>query len=59
MLDLDGTSDFINDEKAKIFINQLNTLRLKFGASHATICISTHYDNPDKMIEVLDILLQI
>lgn len=56
MLDLDGTSDFINDETAKKFINQLNTLRIKFGASEATICISTHYDNPNKMIEVLDIL---
>ena len=56
MLDLDGTSDFINDETAKKFINQLNTLRIKFGASQAIICISTHYNNPNKMIEVLDIL---
>lgn len=56
MLDLDGTSDFINDETAKKFINQLNTLRIKFGASQAIICISTHYNDPNKMIEVLDIL---
>ena len=40
MLDLDGTSDFINDETAKKFITQLNTLRIKFGASQAIICIS-------------------
>lgn len=56
MLDLDGTSDFINDETAKKFISQLNTLRIKFGASEATICISTHYSDPNKMIEVLDVL---
>lgn len=56
MLDLDGTSDFINDATAKKFINQLNTLRIKFGATEATICISTHYSDPNKMIEVIDIL---
>ena len=56
MLDLDGTSDFMNDETAKKFISQLNTLRIKFGATEATICISTHYSDPNKMIEVLDIL---
>lgn len=56
MLDLDGTCDFINDEKAKIFISQLNILRKKFGAKIATLSISTHYDNSDKMQEVLEIL---
>lgn len=56
MLDLDGTCDFINDEKAKIFISQLEILRKKFGAKLATISISTHYDNSDKMREVLEIL---
>ena len=53
MLDLDGTIDFIDDEKIKIFIMQLNYLRIKFGATEATICISTHYSDPNKMIEVI------
>ncbi len=56
MIDLDGTCDFINDEKAKIFIAQLDILRKKFEAKIATISISTHYDNSDKMQEVLEIL---
>lgn len=56
MLDLDGTCDFINDEKAKRFIAQLDILRKKFHAKIATIGISTHYDNSDRMQEVLEIL---
>lgn len=56
MLDLDGTCDFINDEKAKKFIAQLDILRKKFGAKISTISISTHYDNSDRMQEVLEIL---
>lgn len=56
MLDLDGTCDSINDEKAKIFIAQLEILRKKFQAKLATISISTRYDNSDKMQEVLEIL---
>lgn len=56
MLDLDGTCDSINDEKAKIFIAQLDILRKKFGAKLATISISTHYANSDRMQEVLEIL---
>lgn len=56
MLDLDGTCDFLNDEKAKIFIEQIDILRKKFEAKAATISISTHYDNSDKIEEVLEIL---
>lgn len=56
MLDLDGTCDFINDEKAKIFISQLDILRRKFGAKTATISISTHYDDSYVMKKVLEIL---
>lgn len=54
MLDLDGTSDYINDEKAKTFINQLEIIKRKFGAQKGTISISTHYSNSDRMQEVLD-----
>lgn len=56
MLDLGGTSDFIDDEKAKCFIGQLEKLREKFGAEIAFICISTHYDNANQMKKVLAIL---
>lgn len=56
MLNLDGTCDFINDEKAKKFIEQLDILRKKFGAKIATISISTHYNNSDRMQKVLEIL---
>jgi len=58
MLDLDGTCDYIDDEKAKIFIAQLDILRKKFGADIATISISTHYNNSDRMQEVLEIFSQ-
>ncbi len=56
MLDLDGTCDFIDDEKAQIFISQIDLLRKKFDAKIATISISTHYDDSTKMQQVLDIL---
>lgn len=56
MLDLEGTSDFIDDEKAKKFITQLDALRKKFGAKTATISISTHYNSSDIMQEALEIL---
>lgn len=56
MLDLDGTCDFIDDEKAQIFISQIDLLRKKFGAKLATISISTHYDSSDRMQKVLEIL---
>lgn len=56
MLDLDGTCDYINDEKAKLFIAQLEILRRKFGAQIATISISTHYANSSKMQKALEIL---
>ena len=56
MLDLDGTCDFLNDSKAKIFIAQLDKLQKKFEAKKATISISTHHHNSDKMHEPLKIL---
>lgn len=56
MLDLDGTCDNIDDNKASVFIQQLELLRKKFDADYCTISISTHADNPKKIIGVLDIL---
>lgn len=56
LLDLDGTSDFIDDKKASIFIQQLDNIRKKFGAEIGTISISTHYDNSVRMKSVLDVL---
>lgn len=56
MLDLDGTCDYIDDYKAAYFIKQLDEVRKQFGADYGTISISTHCDNSNPMIEVLDIL---
>lgn len=56
MLDLDGTCDFIDDEKTKIFMTQLDILRKKFEAELATISISTHNYSSENMREVLGIL---
>lgn len=56
LLDLEGTSDFINDEKAKLFIQQLDLIREKFGADLGTISISTHFHDSSDMKRVLEIL---
>lgn len=56
MLDLDGTVNGIDDEKANAFIKQLDYIRQKFQARECFICISTHYDNSSKIKPVLDIL---
>lgn len=56
MLDLDGTCDYIDDEKADIFVKQLNFIRKKFRANYGTISISTHYNNSDKIKTILDII---
>lgn len=56
MLDLDGTCDFIDEEKAKTFISQVEWLREKFEADEATISISTHYTDSVEMRNVLNIL---
>ena len=56
MLDLEGTVDYIDDEKAKLFIKQLDTLRKKFSAKTAYISISTHYNNSNEIKKVLDII---
>lgn len=56
LLDLEGTSDFIDDEKAKLFIEQLDIIRKKFGAELGTISISTHFRDLSRMENVLEIL---
>lgn len=56
MLDLEGTSEKINEENAKIFIKQLEFIRKKFEADIGTISISTHCHDSVKMQSVLDIL---
>lgn len=56
MLDLDGTINGINDEKASAFVKQLDYIRQKFKAEEGFISISTHYDNSSKIKENLDIL---
>lgn len=55
MLDLDGTVDSIDNEKAKRFQSQLEIIGQKFQADTIFISISTHYDNTDKMRKILDI----
>ena len=56
LLDLEGTSDFIDDQKAQIFIQQLDVIRQKFGAELGTISISTHFCDSNAMRDVLEIL---
>lgn len=56
LLDIEGTCDFIDDDKAQVFMQQLNYIRKKFCASYATISLSTHFNNVVAMKEVLDVL---
>ena len=56
LLDLEGTCDYIDNELVKIFIEQIDTIRKKFKADSAIISISTHYNNSDKIKQVLDII---
>lgn len=56
MLDLEGTLDNMNDDLAKIFINQVDTIRKYLIADKAIILISTHYIDSDKIKDNLDIL---
>lgn len=54
MLDASGTSGFIDDKSAQIFVRQLEVLRVQFGADIGTISISTSYNNPNKIRYILD-----
>lgn len=54
MLDLDGTSNWIENGTAEIFMKQVDTLREQFGGAKAYICISTHAHGSDPIKSVLD-----
>lgn len=56
MLDMEGTCDNIDDEKASLFVKQLEYIRKKCSADRALICISTHAMDSEKMKEPLGIL---
>lgn len=56
MLDLEGTIDNIDDAKAKLFMQQLEFIRRKFGAEYGTISLSTHYSDYKEMVKYLEIL---
>ena len=56
MLDLEGTIDGIDDEKASRLIRQVEEIRRRMDAEEAILMISTHYNNPTKMKKPLEIL---
>lgn len=56
MLDLDGTSDNIDDAKAKVFFSQLEYIRKKFDADYGIVSVSTYYHCGIVMDDVLEIL---
>lgn len=56
MLDLQDTLDGIDDEKAQIFMEQLNRLRLKYNADKIIINLSSHMNTPNGLISYLEIL---
>lgn len=56
MLDVQGTIDEIDDEKAKTFMKQLHQLRIKYGANQVIINLSSHMHTPDSLIQYLEIL---
>ncbi len=56
MLDLDGTVDYLDDERALKFSRRLDYIRKKFEADTAFISISTHYQDCVKIKSELSIL---
>ena len=52
---MEGTCDFIDDQKAKTFVQQLDDIRIKFGAELGTVSISTHFRDSSIMKDVLEI----
>lgn len=56
MLDIANTSNNITDDKAQIFIKQIEYLRRKFDAEEATISISTHFCDSIEIKNVLNVL---
>ncbi len=58
MLDVEGTLNGIDDEKARLFIRSLDVIRKKFQADYGTIAISTHANNAREIKRVIDIFLR-
>lgn len=56
MLDVQGTIDDIDDEKAKTFMNQLHRLRIKYGANQVLINLSSHMHTANGIVKYLEIL---
>lgn len=56
MLDLEGTSEKMNEKTAEVFVKQLDFIRKKFKADVGTISISTQARDSIKMQNILNIL---
>lgn len=56
MLDIANTSNNINDDKAQVFMKQVEYLRRKFDADVATISISTHFSDSKEIKYILSVL---
>lgn len=56
MLDMEGTLNNINDEKAKKFMDIIQMLRIKNNANQAILCLSTHSKDTKEMCSYLNIL---
>lgn len=56
MLDIANTCHNITDNKAQIFMLQIEYLRKKFNADVATISLSTHFNDSNEIKYILNIL---
>lgn len=56
MLDIQGTLDNIDDQKANLFIKQLHTLRMKYGTEKIIINLSSNIHSERGLIPFLEIL---
>ena len=56
MLDIEGTLNNINDEKAKKFITIIQSLKIKNNAKNAILCLSTHSSDTKDLKTYLDII---
>ncbi len=56
MLDLQDTLNGIDDDKAKIFMNQLHKIRIKYCANKVIINLSSHMHSYEPLIKYLEIL---
>lgn len=56
MLDIDGTTDNIDDTKATLLMQYFDWLRIKFEAEVCFISVSTHYDDTYRIKRLLEVL---